>query len=68
MENENTVMGAVGPAQAMGGDGQGEGLLDASMDNIMYMAERAEKAVAAMNKMHFNEQDNERGVKDHVGA
>ncbi len=51
MENENTVMGAVGPAQAMGGDGQGEGLLDASMDNIMYMAERAEKAVAAMNRI-----------------
>lgn len=48
---EHTAIEMAEPMQVMDEDSQGAGLLDASMDNILYMAERAEKAVAAMNKI-----------------
>lgn len=48
---EHTAIETAEPMQVMDEDSQGAGLLDASMDNILYMAERAEKAVAAMNKI-----------------
>ena len=48
---ESTSIDIVEPMRVMDASNQNTGLLDASMDNIMYMAERAEKAVSAMNKI-----------------
>ena len=48
---DNTAIDIVEPMQVMDASDQSNGLLNASMDNIMYMAEMADKAVTAMNKI-----------------
>lgn len=48
---ENTSIDIVEPMQVMDAGNRNAGLLDASADNIMYMAERADKMITAMNKI-----------------
>lgn len=47
----NTSIDIIEPMQTLDANNQNIGLLDASMDNIMYMADRVEKMVSAMNKI-----------------
>lgn len=48
---ENTSIDIVEPMRVMDASSQNTGLLDASADNIMYLAEKADKMIAAMNKI-----------------
>lgn len=48
---ENTTIDIVEPMQVMDASSQNTGLLDASADNIMYLAEKADKMITAMNKI-----------------
>lgn len=48
---ENTSIEIMEPMQAMETGNRNTGLLDASMDNIMYLAEKADKMITAMNKI-----------------
>lgn len=48
---ENTSIEIYEPMQMMAEQSSGGGLLDTSVDNIMYMAERADKMISAMNKI-----------------
>ena len=48
---ENTSIDIIEPMQAMDASSQNTGLLDASMDNILYLAEKADKMIVAMNKI-----------------
>lgn len=48
---ENTSIDIIEPMQVMDTGNQNAGLLDTSADNIMYLAERADKLITAMNKI-----------------
>lgn len=48
---DNTSIEIVEPMHVMDVGNRNAGLLDASTDNIMYMAEKADKMIAAMNKI-----------------
>lgn len=48
---DNTAIDIIEPMQAMDAGNQNMGLLDTSADNIMYLAEKADKMIAAMNKI-----------------
>lgn len=48
---DNTAIDIVEPMQVMDAGGQNAGLLDTSADNIMYLAEKADKMITAMNKI-----------------
>lgn len=48
---DNTAIDIVEPMQVMDAGNQNTGLLDTSADNIMYLAEKADKMIAAMNKI-----------------
>lgn len=48
---DNTSIEMIEPMQVMDIGNRNTGLLDASADNIMYMAEKAEKMITAMNKI-----------------
>lgn len=48
---ENTAIDIIEPMQVMDASNQNTGLLDTSADNIMYLAERADKMITAMNKI-----------------
>lgn len=48
---ENTTIDIMEPMQVMDSSSQNTCLLDTSSDNIMYLAEKADKMIAAMNKI-----------------
>lgn len=48
---DNTSIEIVEPMQVMDAGNSNTGLLDTSADNIMYMAEKADKMITAMNKI-----------------
>lgn len=48
---ENTTIDIMEPMQVMDSSSQNTSLLDTSSDNIMYLAEKADKMIAAMNKI-----------------
>lgn len=48
---DNTAIDIVEPMQVMDAGSQNTGLLDTSADNIMYLAEKADKMITAMNKI-----------------
>lgn len=48
---DNTVIDMTEPMQVMDAGSQNTGLLDTSADNIMYLAEKADKMITAMNKI-----------------
>lgn len=48
---DNTGIDIIEPMQSMDAQNRNTGLLDASADNIMYMAEKADKMITAMNKI-----------------
>lgn len=48
---ENTSIDIIEPMQVMDAGSQNTGLLDTSADNIMYLAEKADKMITAMNKI-----------------
>ncbi len=48
---DSTTIDIVEPMQIMDTGSQNTGLLDTSADNIMYLAEKADKMIAAMNKI-----------------
>ncbi len=48
---DNTSIEIVEPMRAMDTGSQNTGLLDTSAENIMYMAEKADKMITAMNKI-----------------
>ena len=47
---DNTAIDVIEPMQVMD-TGNNIGLLDTSADNIMYLAEKADKMITAMNKI-----------------
>lgn len=48
---ENTAIDIVEPMQVIDANNHNTGLLDTSADNIMYLAEKADKMITAMNKI-----------------
>lgn len=48
---DSTSIEIMEPMQALDTAGRNTGLLDSSMDNIMYLAEKADKMITAMNKI-----------------
>lgn len=48
---DNTAIDIAEPMQVMDAGNQNTGLLDTSSDNIMYLAEKADKMITAMNKI-----------------
>lgn len=48
---DNTAIDIAEPMQIMDAGSQSTGLLDTSSDNIMYLAEKADKMITAMNKI-----------------
>lgn len=48
---DNTAIDIVEPMQIMDAGNQNTGILDTSADNIMYLAEKADKMINAMNKI-----------------
>lgn len=48
---DNTSIEIVEPMQIMDADSRNAGLLDTSADNIMYLAEKADRMITAMNKI-----------------
>ena len=48
---DNTTIEVMEPMQVMDASNQNTGLLDTSADNIMYLAEKADKMITAMNKI-----------------
>ncbi len=48
---DSTSIDIIEPMQAMEASNQNTGLLDTSADNIMYLAEKADKMITAMNKI-----------------
>lgn len=48
---DNTAIDIVEPMQVMDAGNQNTGILDTSADNIMYLAEKADKMISAMNKI-----------------
>ena len=46
---DNTTIEVMEPMQVMDASNQNTGLLDTSADNIMYLAEKADKMITAMN-------------------
>lgn len=48
---DNTSIDIVEPMQVMDASSHNTGLLDTSADNIMYLAEKADKMITAMNKI-----------------
>lgn len=48
---DNTAIDIVEPIQVMDAGNQNTGILDTSADNIMYLAEKADKMITAMNKI-----------------
>lgn len=48
---DSTAIDIVEPMQVMDAGSQNTGILDASADNIMYLAEKADKMINAMNKI-----------------
>ncbi len=51
MGSENTSIEIMEPMQVMDASNQNTGLLDTSADNIMYLADKADKMITAMNKI-----------------
>lgn len=48
---DNTAIDITEPMQVMDAGSQSTGILDTSADNIMYLAEKADKMITAMNKI-----------------